>query len=48
VVNLDPTLVEQFFDAAMREPVPQIPAHRDDDVHALPADRRARFVRLLT
>ena len=31
VIDLDPTLTEQFFDIAIRESIPQIPAHGEDD-----------------
>jgi hypothetical protein len=31
VVNLDPTLGQEFFDIAGEEPVPELPTHRQDD-----------------
>jgi hypothetical protein len=31
VVHLDPTLTEEFFDIAVGEPLPPIPAHGEDD-----------------
>ena len=39
VVDLDPTLTEQFLDRAVGDPVPQIPAHgKDDDLRREPKD----------
>ncbi len=31
VVDLNPTLTEEFLDIAIGEPVPQIPAHGEDE-----------------
>src|SRR5439155_24235126 len=31
VIDLDPTLAEDFLDVALGEPVPQIPAHSEND-----------------
>ena len=31
VIDLDPTLEKELFDVAIRQPEPQIPAHREND-----------------
>jgi hypothetical protein len=45
VIDLDATLTEELLDVAVGEPVPEVPAHRQDDDLARepePGERRTR------